>query len=81
MIVDNTSKLKDILVFKPNTYYKFVVLLREKDGKTLLQSYNKKELIVRQWLVDSQEKLDEMEKNGMIIKKGNGYSANPGCKL
>lgn len=60
MIVDNTSKLKDILVFKPNTYYKFVVLLREKDGKTLLQSYNKKELIVRQWLVDSQEKLDEM---------------------
>ena len=60
MIVDNTSKLKDILIFKPNTYYKFVVLLREKDGKTLLQSYNKKELIVRQWLVDSQEKLDEM---------------------
>ena len=60
MIVDNTSKLKDILVFKPNTYYKFVVLLREKDGKTLLKSYNKKELIVRQWLVDSQEKLDEM---------------------
>lgn len=60
MLVDNTSKLKDILVFKPNTYYKFVVLLREKDGKTLLKSYNKKELIVRQWLVDSQEKLDEM---------------------
>lgn len=60
MIVDNTSKLKDILVFKPNTYYKFVVLLREKDGKQLLQSYNRKELIVKQWLVDSQEKLDEM---------------------
>ena len=60
MVVDNTDKLKDILVFKPNTYYKFVVLLREKDGKTLLKSYNKKELIVRQWLVDSQEKLDEM---------------------
>lgn len=60
MIVDNTNKLKDILIFKPNTYYKFVVLLREKDGKQLLQSYNKKELIVRQWLVDSQEKLDEM---------------------
>ncbi len=59
-VIDNTSKLKNILVFKPNTYYKFVVLLREKDGKTVLQSYNKKELIVRQWLVDSQEKLDEM---------------------
>ena len=60
MIVDNTSKLKDILIFKPNTYYKFVVLLREKDGKQLLQSYNRKELIVKQWMVDSQEKLDEM---------------------
>lgn len=33
------------------------------------------------WVADIQEKLDEMEKNGMIIKKGNGYSANPGCKL
>ena len=60
MIIDNTKKLKDILIFKPNTYYKFVVLLREKDGKQLLQSYNRKELIVKQWLVDSQEKLDEM---------------------
>ena len=60
MKVDNTSKLKDILVFKPNSYYKFVVLLREKDGKQILQSYNRKELIVRQWLVDSQESLDEM---------------------
>lgn len=45
MIVDNTSKLKDILVFKPNTYYKFVVFFREKDGKTLLKSYNKKNLL------------------------------------
>ena len=86
MIVDNTSKLKDILVFKPNTYYKFVVLLREKDGKTLLKSYNKKELIVRQWLVDSQEKLDEInEKISKVdfdptIKKENDKRELEGSK-
>ncbi len=60
MLIDNTHKLKDFLVFEPNTFYKFVVLLREKDGKTILTTYDKKEIIVKQWLVDSQEKLDEM---------------------
>jgi hypothetical protein len=59
-MIDNTGKLKDFISFEPNKYYKFVVLLREKDGKTILKSYDKKEIIVRQWLIDSQEKLDEM---------------------
>ena len=60
MIIDNTKYLDDLLIFKPLSYYKFVILLREKDGKPLLNSRNKKEYIVKQWLVDSKEKLEEM---------------------
>lgn len=58
-IIYNLDKLDKLLQFAPNTYYKFVVLLRAKDGETILKSYDKKELIVKQWLIDSKEKLDE----------------------
>lgn len=58
-IIYNLDKLDKLLQFEPNTYYKFVVLLRSKDGETILKSYDKKEIIVKQWLIDSKEKLDE----------------------
>lgn len=64
MLVDNTSKLKKVMVFNPQkSYYKFVALIRAKDykdgdEKPVLTNTEKQEVFVRQWLVDSEEALD-----------------------
>lgn len=65
MLVDNTSKLKKVMVFNPQkSYYKFVALIRAKDyrdgsEKPVLTNTEKQEVFVRQWLVDSEEVLDK----------------------
>ena len=63
MIIDNTHNLKKIMEFNPNkSYYKFVCLIRAKDyedGITPLSNKEKKEILVKQWFVDSQESLDK----------------------
>lgn len=65
MLVDNTSKLKKVMVFNPQkSYYKFVALIRAKDyrdgaEKPVLTNIEKQEVFVRQWLVDSEEALDK----------------------
>lgn len=64
MLVDNTSKLKKVMVFNPQkSYYKFVALIRAKDyrdgtEKPVLTNTEKQEVFVRQWLVDSEETLE-----------------------
>ena len=63
LLIDNTDKLKDIMEFNPSlSYYKFVCLIREKDYKDKempLSNKEKQEILVKQWLVDSQESLDK----------------------
>lgn len=63
LLIDNTDKLKDIMEFNPSlSYYKFVCLIREKDYKNKempLSNKEKQEILVKQWLVDSQESLDK----------------------
>ena len=63
LLIDNTDKLKDIMEFNPQySYYKFVCLIRAKDYKDCempLSNKEKQEILVRQWLVDSQESLDK----------------------
>lgn len=65
LLVDNTSKLKKVMVFNPQkSYYKFVALIRAKDyrnseDKPVLMNTEKQEVFVRQWLVDSEELLDK----------------------
>ena len=64
LIVNNTKKLKDIIEFKEGTYYKFVCLLRTKDYKDfneelMLKCMEKQEILVKDWLIDSQEMLDK----------------------
>lgn len=64
LIVDNTNKLKDLMEFKDGTYYKFVCLLRTKDYKEsgeepMLKCMEKQEILVKDWLIDSQEMLDK----------------------
>lgn len=64
LIVDNTRKLKDVMEFKEGAYYKFVCLLRTKDYKStgekpILTCMEKQEILVKDWLIDSQEMLDK----------------------
>lgn len=63
MLVDNTAKLKNVMNFKQGSYYKFVVLVRAKDYKNsseqVLTSMEKQEILVKDWMVDSQEMLDK----------------------
>ena len=62
-LVDNTSKLKYVMDFKDGTYYKFVCLIRAKDYKEnpdeqVLQCMEKQEILVKDWLIDTPERLD-----------------------
>lgn len=63
LLIDNTDKLKAIMEFNPSlSYYKFVCLIRKKDYKDKempLSNKEKQEILVKQWLVDSQESLDK----------------------
>lgn len=63
LLIDNTDKLKAIMEFNPSlSYYKFVCLIKEKDYKDKempLSNKEKQEILVKQWLVDSQESLDK----------------------
>lgn len=64
LFIDNTNKLKDIMEFKSGTYYKFVCLIRKKDYKNkqdmqILNCMEKQEILVKDWLIDSKEKLEE----------------------
>lgn len=63
MLVDNTSKLKNVMDFKQGSYYKFVALVRAKDYKNgseqVLTSMEKQEILVKDWMIDSQEMLDK----------------------
>ena len=61
-LVDNTSKLKDVMEFKDGAYYKFVCLVRAKDYKEnpdeqVLHCMEKQEVLVKDWLVDTPEQL------------------------
>lgn len=62
-LVNNIEKLKDIMEFKDGCYYKFVCLIRAKDYKDnpseqILRCMEKQEILVKDWLVDTPERLD-----------------------
>lgn len=63
-MINNTSKLKNIIKFKQGSYYKFVVLIRAKDYKDsdnqVLTNTRKQEILIRDWMIDSQEKLNKL---------------------
>ena len=63
LLIDNTAKLKNVMDFKQGSYYKFVALVRAKDYKNgseqVLTSMEKQEILVKDWMIDSQEMLDK----------------------
>jgi len=66
-IVDNRNKLSDLLDFTDShSFYRFVCLLRKKDFDGYensippLNTFGGGEIFIKQWLVDSQDKLDKL---------------------
>ena len=62
LIVDNTDKLNSIMEFEEGTFYKFVCLIRTKDykdsdDKSVLNCMEKQEILVKDWLIDTPERL------------------------
>lgn len=58
--IDNTGSLPSLLEFKPNTFYKFVVIIRPKDGEMKLNEKQKREVMIRDWWISTQEQLDDV---------------------
>lgn len=64
LLIDNTSKLKNIMEFKQGSYYKFVALIRAKDYKDsdnqILTDRRRQEILVHDWMIDSKEMLNRL---------------------
>ena len=62
IVLDNFDKLQNILQFTDNSYYKFSVLLRNKDNAEIK---NAKQHVIKSWLCSSFEQINTL-KNEMI---------------
>lgn len=62
IVLDNFDKLQNILQFADNSYYKFSVLLRNKDNAEIK---NAKQYVIKSWLCSSFEQINTL-KNEMI---------------
>ena len=62
IVLDNFDKLQNILQFTDNSYYKFSVLLRNKDNTEIK---NAKQHVIKSWLCSSFEQINTL-KNEMI---------------
>lgn len=63
-IINNFDKLKNILQFVDNSYYKFSVLLRNKDNAEIK---NAKQHVIKSWLCSSFEQIDNLKKEMVNI--------------
>lgn len=62
MIIDNFDKLKDFFKWEEDTFYTFKCIARKKDGTTLTTT-DKREIMIKTWIIDSQEKFDQQKPN------------------
>lgn len=62
MIIDNFDKLKDFFKWEEDTFYTFKCIARKKDGTTLT-TMDKREIMIKTWIIDSQEKFDQQKPN------------------
>ena len=55
--MDNFSRVESYMNFKKNTFYKFAIIVRNKDGRTPLITKESAsgETVIKQWYVDSEE--------------------------
>ena len=57
VLVNNFEQIEATLAFKKNTFYKFMIIVRNKDGRTPLiaKEAPSGETTIKQWYVDSEE--------------------------
>ena len=63
-IINNFDKLQNILQFTDNSYYKFSVLLRNKDNTEIK---NAKQHVIKSWLCSSFEQIDKFKQEMINI--------------
>ena len=65
MIINNFSKIKPLLRFDENSnhdnFYRFCLMIRDKDGKNAFLNKQRKEYIVKDWYIESLESLENHE--------------------
>lgn len=68
VLVDNFSRVESYMDFKKSTFYKFAVIVRNKDGRTPLITKESAsgETVIKQWYVDSEEYYLKRAKPEMI---------------
>lgn len=70
MTINNFDKLKNVMSFSPGTYYVFIAMIRSKDCKDTEPVLNVKDngqIVVKQWVVDSQESLDNYKEDMITV--------------
>lgn len=72
LVVDNLDKVLTLCEFKPNTYYKFVALIRKKDGNETIKTRERKEAIVKTWLIDNLEYFNQVREDMLSLVKTTG---------
>lgn len=62
MIIDNFDKIRSVMRFDKNdrhdNFYKFTLLIRDKDGENPFLNRQRKEYIVKEWFIESVEQFD-----------------------
>jgi len=71
-MINNFEQLKTFIEFYPNTYYKFVALIRKKDNTGILNTNERGEIFVRQWFIDSQESLEKYKPDMIALCNATG---------
>lgn len=68
-IINNIDKLKTFFKFEEGYYYKFALLVRHKDNLSPLKIKLGKELLVKDWLIDTEERLNNLIPDMVFLTK------------
>ena len=61
MIIDNLNQINKVCDWAPGAYYKFVCIIRSKDGIPILHTKeNKKQIVVKYWLIGDRYTFDKL---------------------
>lgn len=73
--IDNFDLLPKIIEFKDGTYYRFITIIRDKDNPEFFTDKDGKEMIIKQWMVESEESFKR------LIPFMKGLASKTGARL
>ena len=71
-VIDNLDNVVDLCEFKPNAYYKFVALVRKKDGNETIKTRERKEAIIKTWLIDNLDYFKQVREDMLSLVRTTG---------